>query len=55
VRPLEGFLKYVVTRGTTTTIDAVTIIQYAAKGVKPVTQPSGTVGVALYHTAEGTA
>jgi hypothetical protein len=42
------FLKYVVTRGTTTTIDSVTIIQYGAKGVLPVTQPSGTqIGLAL--------
>lgn len=54
-RPLEGFLKWQITRGTTTTIDAVTIIQYASKGVKPVTQPTGTQAKSLYHPAEGTA
>jgi hypothetical protein len=54
-RPLEGFLKWEVTRGTTTTIDAVTVIQYGAKGVRPVTQPSGTQSEKYYHPAEGTA
>jgi hypothetical protein len=53
-RPLEQFLKYVVTRGTTTTIDVVTIVQFGARS-RPVTQPSGTQ--IEYYTApvEGTA
>jgi hypothetical protein len=43
-----------VTRGTTTTIDIVTIIQYNARS-KPTTQPSGTQSEAWYAPAEGTA
>ena len=54
-RPRLGFLKYVVTRGTTTTIDSVTIIQGGSKGVRPVTQPSGTASGTHYAPAEGTA
>lgn len=54
-RPLLGFLKYQVTRGTTTTIDTITVIQYGANGVRPVTQPSGTQAETYYHPAEGTA
>jgi len=54
-RPLEQFLKYQVTRGTTTTIDSVVIIQYKGKGVRPFSQPSGTATKQLYHPAEGTA
>ena len=54
-RPLEQFLKYQITRGTTTTIDSVVIIQYKGKGVSPQTQPSGTASAKLYHPAEGTA
>lgn len=54
-RPLEQFLKYQVTRGTTTTIDSVVIIQYRGRGVGPQTQPSGTASTKLYHPAEGTA
>ncbi len=54
-KPLEQFLKYVVTRGTTTTIDSVTIIQYGARGVRPVTQPSGTQTEKYYAPVEGTA
>jgi len=53
-RPKEQFLKYVVTRGTTTTIDIVTIVQYGA-GVRPTTQPSGTQIEYFYDVAEGTA
>jgi hypothetical protein len=55
VRPREQFLKYVVTRGTTTTIDIIVIIQYGAKGVRPVTQPSGTQAEQHHWPAEGTA
>ena len=54
-RPLEQFLKYQVTRGTTTTIDSVVIIQYKGKGARPFSQPSGTASTQLYHPAEGTA
>jgi hypothetical protein len=54
-RPLERFLKYVVTRGTTTTIDSVVIVQYGAKGMRPVSQPSGTQSETFYHPVEGTA
>ena len=54
-RPLEGFLKYQITRGTTTTIDSVVIVQYKGKGVVPITQPSGTASTKLYHPVEGTA
>lgn len=54
-RPREQFLKYQVTRGTTTTIDIVTIIQYKARGVQPTTQPSGTQAEKYVAPAEGTA
>jgi hypothetical protein len=53
-RPQEGFLKYVITRGTTTTIDAVTIIQYHGSP-RPTTQPSGTQVERWLAPAEGTA
>jgi hypothetical protein len=53
-RPLEQFLKYQVTRGTTTTIDIVTVIQYNSRN-RPVTQPSGTQTEKFYNVAEGTA
>lgn len=54
-RPREQFLRYVVTRGTTTTIDIVTIIQYGRRGMRPVTQPSGTQIEYYVNPAEGTA
>lgn len=54
-RPREQFLKYIVTRGTTTTIDTVTIIQYNSKGMRPITQPSGTQTEKFNNVAEGTA
>ena len=53
-RPREQFLKYVVTRGTTTTIDIVHIAQYNSRS-RPVTQPSGTQTEKFYNPAEGTA
>jgi hypothetical protein len=53
-RPREQFLKYIVTRGTTTTIDIVTVIQYNSRN-RPVTQPSGTQTEKFYNVAEGTA
>jgi hypothetical protein len=54
IKPREQFLKYVVTRGTTTTIDIVTIVQYKAAN-RPVTQPSGTQLEKWNGPAEGTA
>jgi hypothetical protein len=53
-RPREGFLKYIVTRGTTSTIDVVTVIQYRSR-VRPCTQPSGTQTEKFHNPAEGTA
>lgn len=53
-RPVEGFIKYVVTRGTTTTIDTVCVIQYKAR-TRPATQPSGTQIERHHAPAEGTA
>lgn len=53
-RPLEQFLKYVITRGTTSTIDIVTIIQYGARS-RPVTQPTGTQIEYFNWPIEGTA
>jgi hypothetical protein len=53
-RPREQFLKYVITRGTTTTVDAVTVIQYKARN-KGVSQPSGTQIERWQGPAEGTA
>lgn len=53
-KPREQFLKYVVTRGTTTTIDIVTIIQYRAR-TRPPSQPSGTQIEKYTWPAEGTA
>ena len=52
--PQEQYLKYVVTRGTTSTIDIVTIIQYGPQRL-PVTQPSGTQIERWNAPAEGTA
>jgi hypothetical protein len=53
-RPQEQFLKYVVTRGTTSTIDVVTIVQYGAR-LRPTVQPSGTQAEKYINPAEGTA
>lgn len=53
-RPQEQFLKYVVTRGTTSTIDIVTIIQYGARN-QVQSQPSGTQIERWHAIAEGTA
>jgi hypothetical protein len=53
-RPREQFLKYVVTRGTTTTIDVVTVIQYRGRS-KTVTQPTNTQIERWLGPAEGTA
>lgn len=53
-RPQEQFLKYQITRGTTSTIDAVTVIQYHA-GARPTSQPSGTQAEAWSWPVEGTA
>jgi hypothetical protein len=53
-RPREQFLKYSIARGTTSTIDIVTIIQYRAR-TRPVSQPSGTQLEKYSWPAEGTA
>jgi hypothetical protein len=52
--PREQFLKYVVTRTTTTTIDTVVIIQYKA-AIRAVTQPTNTQVERWNGPAEGTA
>jgi hypothetical protein len=53
-RPLEQFLKYQVTRGTSSTIDVVTIVQYGAR-TRVVTQPTSTQIERWHAPAEGTA
>jgi hypothetical protein len=53
-RPREQFLKYVITRGTTTTVDSVVVIQYKAHN-RAVSQPSGTQIERWMGPAEGTA
>jgi hypothetical protein len=52
-QPLERFLKYQVTRGTTSTIEIAMIVQYNARS-RPTTQPSGTQAERHYHPVEGT-
>jgi hypothetical protein len=51
-RPIDGFLKYEVARGTTTTIDTICAIQYGAR-TRPTTQPSGTQIERHHAVAEG--
>lgn len=53
-RPKEQFLKYVVTRGASTTIDTVVAIQYGARS-RPVTHVTGTQVEKHHSPAEGTA
>jgi hypothetical protein len=53
LQPREQFLKYEVTRGTTTTIDSIVVVQYRAR-TRPVTQASGTQIERHYSPAEGT-
>lgn len=53
-RTQEQFLKYVVTRGTSSTIDIAAIIQYGSRS-KPVTQPGTTQLEKHNYVAEGTA
>jgi hypothetical protein len=53
-RPRMQFLKYQVTRGTTSTIDIVTVLQYKAR-TNPAVQPSGTQAEKWVAPAEGTA
>jgi len=54
LRPGKQFLKCSVVRGTTTTIDSLVAIQWRAKGMRPVTQPTSTSEEWL-SPAEGTA
>ena len=51
-RPIDGFLKYEVARGTTSTIDTICAIQYGAR-TRPTTQPSGTQLEKHHAPAEG--
>jgi hypothetical protein len=53
-RPREQFLKYVVTRATSSSIDIVAIVQYRAR-TRPTTQPSGTQAEKYSWPPEGTA
>ena len=53
-RTSSEFLKYQVTRGTSTTIDTVCVIQYKARS-RPVTQPTGLQLEKHSSPAEGTA
>lgn len=52
--PKKQFLKYVVTRGTSSTIDIATVIQYGTRS-RPVTQITNTKSEAHVSPAEGTA
>lgn len=53
-RPLEQFVRCRVTRGTTTTIDGITVIQTRARKV-PVTQPATSISEQWSSPLEGTA
>lgn len=53
-RPIEPFVRCRVTRGTSTTIDGITVIQYRAR-THPVTQPATAVFETWHSPAEGTA
>lgn len=52
--PKEQFLKYVVTRGTSSTIDTAMVIQYNTRS-RPVTQITNTKSEFTVSPAEGTA
>ncbi len=54
-RPGKQFIKCSVVRGTTTTIDALTVIQWRAKGVHPITQNTAVDFEEWFSPAEGTA
>jgi len=53
-RPLEQFIRCRVTRGTSTTIDGITVVQTKARRL-PVTQPATSVAETWTSPAEGTA
>jgi len=53
-RPQKRFIKFRVTRGTTTTIDTLVVIKYRGR-TGNVTQPTNTSVVRLVSPAEGTA
>ena len=53
-RPLEQFVRCVVTRGSTTTVDGITVIRTRARNL-PVTQGTGTLWERWRSPAEGTA
>jgi hypothetical protein len=54
MKPTKQFLKYQITRGTSTTIDGVTVIQYGAR-TRPTTQPGTTLSESHKWPSEGTA
>lgn len=54
-RPGKQFVKCNVVRGTTSTIDSLVAIQWKARGVKPVTQPTASTYEEWTAPAEGTA
>lgn len=54
-RPQKQFVKCSVARGTSTTIDSLVAIQYHAKGMRPVSQPSSTIAEGWSAPPEGTA
>jgi hypothetical protein len=53
-RPIEQFVRCRVTRGTSTTIDSITAIQYRSRN-HPVTQPATAVFETWHSPLEGTA
>jgi hypothetical protein len=53
-RPVEQFVRVRVTRGTSTTIDTITVIQSGPR-TRPVTQPATSISEKWISPAEGTA
>jgi hypothetical protein len=53
-RPIKRYLKFRVTRGTTTTIDTLVVIKYRGR-TSNFSQPTNTSVVRLFAPAEGTA
>lgn len=53
-RPVEQFVRCVVTRGSTTTVDGITVIRSRPRSL-PVTKGTGTLQEAWISPAEGTA
>jgi len=53
-KPQKQFIKISVARGTSTTIDALVVVQYGARN-RPVTQPAASTSEQWVAPAEGTA